>query len=56
MSETNGCAIKNGGCEQLCLPSGAGSVCTCTVGFELDGSFKCKGTQCLVSVCYEYMT
>lgn len=43
---TNICAKNNGGCEQLCLPSGGSRVCECTVGYQKDGSgegVKCKG-------------
>ncbi|XP_012944048.1 low-density lipoprotein receptor-related protein 1 [Aplysia californica] len=41
-AKENNCTKNNGGCQQLCLPSGGGRVCACTLGYWADGNF-CKG-------------
>ena len=42
--QENGCSVNNGGCEQLCLPSGSirRKTCACSVGYELSDN-KCVG-------------
>ncbi|XP_059139258.1 prolow-density lipoprotein receptor-related protein 1-like [Physella acuta] len=45
---SNQCVRNNGGCEQLCFPSPTGSVCECTVGYELVSENKCKGINSFI--------
>uniref|UniRef100_UPI00358E1ABB prolow-density lipoprotein receptor-related protein 1 isoform X2 n=1 Tax=Myxine glutinosa TaxID=7769 RepID=UPI00358E1ABB len=42
---TNKCSVNNGGCAQLCLPSGPASrTCHCTAGYHLQPDERtCKG-------------
>ncbi|XP_071101709.1 prolow-density lipoprotein receptor-related protein 1-like isoform X1 [Haliotis cracherodii] len=41
---SNGCHKSNGGCEQMCLPTGETSkICKCTAGFTLSTLEKCQG-------------
>ena len=43
---SNNCSKNNGGCLQLCLPTGIGShVCKCTVGFKLVEKTQCTGIE-----------
>ncbi|CAH1788845.1 unnamed protein product [Owenia fusiformis] len=43
---TNTCAVNNGGCNQLCLPTSATTrVCKCTAGYILDSNNKCVGIE-----------
>uniref|UniRef100_A0ACB8ESL4 Uncharacterized protein n=1 Tax=Sphaerodactylus townsendi TaxID=933632 RepID=A0ACB8ESL4_9SAUR len=39
---SNGCAEKNGGCSQLCLPVPGGRNCKCAHGYNLE-----RGTECV---------
>ncbi|VDI33223.1 low-density lipoprotein receptor-related protein 1 (alpha-2-macroglobulin receptor) [Mytilus galloprovincialis] len=42
----NNCTNSNGGCSQLCLPTGPGShVCKCTAGFRLINGTNCTGIE-----------
>ena len=33
---TDKCDIKNGGCEQVCIPDGPQGVCECGLGYVLE--------------------
>ncbi|CAL1537092.1 unnamed protein product [Lymnaea stagnalis] len=47
---TNNCSVKNGGCEQLCLPTPdrGGIVCECTVGYQAVAGGKCHGIDTFI--------
>jgi len=34
--ELGPCQVRNGNCEQICLPQGSGKVCQCEFGYTLD--------------------
>lgn len=60
ISVTNACAHLNGGCSQLCLPTGEmKKTCKCTDGYELQEDNKtCKGKHIIFPFwngCYEYV-
>lgn len=40
---TNPCAIKNGGCAELCLYNGTHPVCACAHGKVASDGHSCEG-------------
>ncbi|XP_062572013.1 low-density lipoprotein receptor-related protein 6-like isoform X2 [Saccostrea cucullata] len=46
--EENKCDVSNGGCEQICVPSGSDAVCECGFGFVLQGDKHNCTTRALV--------
>lgn len=39
--EHEDCSIDNGGCEQICLPSGSFRLCSCKEGYKLVNETSC---------------
>jgi len=39
----NECAVKNGGCSELCVDTPGGFYCDCKKGFKLVGNSTCEG-------------
>ncbi|XP_053385857.1 low-density lipoprotein receptor-related protein 2-like [Mercenaria mercenaria] len=52
--EKNKCALNNGGCEQLCLPtSHTTAVCACGVGYDKAENGSCTSSESFVLVSFE---
>ena len=41
--DVNECSNSNGGCSQMCNNTQGSYLCSCLLGYQLDGRYFCRG-------------